>query len=389
MGLFNLEVGNPFEVLSGSFETILWGADSYFLRLEFDPTGGTSFQLMGTSQLLSVPYALNSSSVALTSPNGTTFEVTVDDAGNLATNCIPDPSQADAGVDQIDVTGTNATLQGNTPVYGSGTWGIITGVGGNITELENPSSTFTGLIDETYKLEWAISNACGIASDTVNINFVWNCGYPITDSRDGKIYSTVQIGTQCWMAQNLNIGIMIAGTISQTNNGTIEKYCYNNLESNCDVYGGLYQWDEMMQYTTEAGALGICPVGWHLPTTNEWHILTEYISSQPQYFCNENPNNNAKALASNTNWYTQTSVGCAVGNNLAANNATGFGVMAGGYFASSAFWQHLANGVIWSSSQKVVENNAWLIQLNWEKAFVGYYDTAKSSGFSVRCHKDN
>ena len=46
-----------------------------------------------------------------------------------------------------------------------------------------------------------------------------------------------------------------------TNNGIIEKYCYDNNPANCAIYGGLYQWNEMMQYTTQQGAQGICPNG--------------------------------------------------------------------------------------------------------------------------------
>jgi len=57
-----------------------------------------------------------------------------------------------------------------------------------------------------------------------------------------------------------------------SNNSVIEKYCYNNEEDSCTKYGGLYQWDEMMQYTTEQGVRGICPAGWHLPTDEEWKI---------------------------------------------------------------------------------------------------------------------
>jgi hypothetical protein len=98
-----------------------------------------------------------------------------------------------------------------------------------------------------------------------------------TDTRDGKVYTTVYIGTQCWMKQNLNIGTRIAGAGNQTNNGTIEKYCYDDNESNCDYYGGLYQWNEMMQYTTTQGVKGICPKGWHLPTNNEWNVLSTFL----------------------------------------------------------------------------------------------------------------
>ncbi|MEI7982543.1 MAG: FISUMP domain-containing protein [Bacteroidota bacterium] len=69
------------------------------------------------------------------------------------------------------------------------------------------------------------------------------CGQQIIDARDGKAYSTVLIGTQCWLAENLNVGVRIDGVQEQTNNGTIEKYCYNKDEANCAIYGDLYQWN--------------------------------------------------------------------------------------------------------------------------------------------------
>jgi len=69
-----------------------------------------------------------------------------------------------------------------------------------------------------------------------------SCGNPFTDSRDGKTYNTVQIGDQCWFKENLNVGTRINGVQEQTDNSVIEKYCYADLESNCDIYGGLYQW---------------------------------------------------------------------------------------------------------------------------------------------------
>ncbi len=87
------------------------------------------------------------------------------------------------------------------------------------------------------------------------------------DDRDGQqYYSTVLIDDQCWMAENLNYGDQIDGMYNQTNNSIIEKYCYNDLESNCDSLGGLYQWNELMEYTTEEGTQGICPDGWHVAT---------------------------------------------------------------------------------------------------------------------------
>ena len=96
----------------------------------------------------------------------------------------------------------------------------------------------------------------------------------------GQTYNTVLIGTQCWMKENLNIGTRINGDQEQTNNQTIEKYCYNDEENNCDEYGGLYQWDEMMQYTSLEAIQGICPDGWHLPSDEEWKILEGNADTQ-------------------------------------------------------------------------------------------------------------
>ena len=56
----------------------------------------------------------------------------------------------------------------------------------------------------------------------------FKCGTSEIEDDEGNIYSTGKIGTQCWMAENLNIGIMISGTIHASNDDTIEKYCYNN-----------------------------------------------------------------------------------------------------------------------------------------------------------------
>ena len=100
-----------------------------------------------------------------------------------------------------------------------------------------------------------------------------DCPESFTDPRDGKEYTAVAIGDQCWMAENLNVGTMISGSQDPTNNGTIEKFCYDNNASNCDQYGGLYSWDEMMQYSDEESTQGICPDGWHLPSDMEFMAL--------------------------------------------------------------------------------------------------------------------
>ena len=108
----------------------------------------------------------------------------------------------------------------------------------------------------------------------------FKCGDTLIDIRDGQKYATVQIGTQCWMAQNLNYGIMIVG-IDQSNNAIAEKYCYHNDTNNCLLYGGLYQFNEVMDYNFTPGSKGLCPDGWHVPTDEEYTILSSNYPNSP------------------------------------------------------------------------------------------------------------
>jgi uncharacterized protein (TIGR02145 family) len=232
-----------------------------------------------------------------------------------------------------------------------------------------------GFYSETMKVKVNAEAAAG-----------WQCGDILVDTRDGQEYETVQIGQQCWMAENLNIGNRIDGVNEQTDNGIIEKYCYNNSETNCNTYGGLYQWDEMMNYTTTAGVQGICPDGWHLPTDGEWTALTNYVSSQPEYLCNSNTTYIAKDLAATTNWNTYSET-CAVGNNLAANNATGFTALPGGFrYPDGSFYNVNDYGSWWSSPQGGA-SDSWNRDLRYYNAHVGWYNNGKLNGFSVRCLK--
>jgi len=104
----------------------------------------------------------------------------------------------------------------------------------------------------------------------------------LVDIRDNRTYQVVNIGTQVWMAENLNIGERIDGSKSQANNGIIEKYNYSDKAEYGADHGGLYQWDELMLYTTEVGTQGICPAGWHIPSHEEWKQMEIEIGMSEQ-----------------------------------------------------------------------------------------------------------
>jgi uncharacterized protein (TIGR02145 family) len=155
----------------------------------------------------------------------------------------------------------------------------------------------------------------------------WLCGQDIVDTRDGQHYTTVQIGNQCWMAENLNIGSMINGFSQATDNGIIEKHCYDDDLANCTTYGGLYTWNEIMKYDTVVGIKGICPEGWHIPTSVEFCDLINAADSGSfscnfGYFGNDAGDNLRET--GTTHW---------VAPNSGATNSSGFSALPAGIFA--------------------------------------------------------
>ena len=212
----------------------------------------------------------------------------------------------------------------------------------------------------------------------------YQCGDPFTDPRNGQTYNTVQIGDQCWMAENLNIGIRIDGTEEMTNNSVIEKYCYNNSNTNCNEYGGLYQWNEMMEYSTTPGVQGICPAGWHIPTDYEWKILEGTVDSQYPV---------GDPIWNNIDWR-----GYDVGINLKSTsgwhesgNGSGlycFDALPGGYrFMDGSFPGLTRSATFWSSSEYTT-NSGWHRHLNFDYDNVYRGSNIMSYGFSVRCVHD-
>lgn len=198
---------------------------------------------------------------------------------------------------------------------------------------------------------------------------------------EGQIYNTVLIGNQCWLAENLNAGIMISNT-NPSNNGIIEKYCYDNIPENCDFYGGLYKWDEMMEYTTTQGVQGICPPNWHLPTEFEWKQLEGEVDSQYDYLdpiWNQTGFRGFDAglnLKSVTGWFPSGN-----GTDLYGFTALPSGRWAGGF-------ELITNTTFYWSSTELNYNEAWYRELYYNDDGIGRDEYSKTRGYPVRCLKD-
>lgn len=209
-------------------------------------------------------------------------------------------------------------------------------------------------------------------SHTPNNDQFLICSDSLTDPRDGKKYGTVQIGTQCWMTQNLNLGTMIPGTGDQANNGIIEKYCYDNLEINCTTYGALYQWTEMMQYTSVQKAQGICPGNFHIPSDGEWSVLVTFLGGDSV----------AGGKLKETGFLYWNSP------NTGASNETGFSALgAGNRIGSGTFLNYNTESKIWSSTYHNT-NSAWFRNLYNTNPWIFQNNHGKNNGLSVRCLKN-
>jgi len=201
---------------------------------------------------------------------------------------------------------------------------------------------------------------------------------------EDQIYNTVIIGDQCWFKENLNVGTMIPSIDEMQHNGIFEKYCYDDNEDNCLEYGGLYQWNEMMQYSSIEGVKGICPEGWHLPCDDEWKILegtadSQYGVGDPEWDNEGNRGYDAgKMLKSMTSW-----------NSINGLNYYGFNAVPAGARYNGNTINLGIQGIFWTSSFWTSSEN-----LSWGRGMDHFtskirrtYDN-KNRGFSVRCLKD-
>jgi len=178
-------------------------------------------------------------------------------------------------------------------------------------------------------------------------------GGSFKDARDGKEYRTVEIGTQTWMAENLNYNA--SGSL-----------CYNNDPANCKKYGRLYNWET---------AKKACPAGWHLPSKDEWRALANSVSNTATA--------GAKLKAGN-GWNSYQ------GNSGNGSDDYDFSALPGGAVnGGGGGSSNIGISSAWWTSTERDNNNAWPSIINSDSDMLALIiDIPKLSGLSVRCLKD-
>lgn len=307
----------------------------------------------------------------------TTKQVIVSGGSNLPPNPAANPNPEDGAVDMIILVSLQWTA--DDPDQDPLVFDVYFSTSPNpekVAEGIETNSYDPGTLEYNTTYYWMIKTrddhdhaTTGPIWSFTTGSHVFACGDDITDPRDGKIYGTVAIGEQCWMSQNMNIGMRINGNQDMSDDGSIEKYCYDDIDANCDEFGAIYQWDEMMQYASDVD--GICPEGWHLPALEEWEALEIALGM---------PEDQATATSG---WQ-----GTYEGNALKQGGSTGFNALMGGNRSTSgSFTLGGLATAFWTATQSTTYN-ARARTLDDEHGAINHTNYNKEYGHAVRCLKD-
>jgi len=190
----------------------------------------------------------------------------------------------------------------------------------------------------------------------------------------GQTYKTVKIGTQTWMAENLNYNA--SGSM-----------CYNNQASNCTTYGRLYNWATAMDLNSDCNYnvcasqvqpkhSGICPQGWHIPSNADWYVLMTAVGGSSTA---------VKHLKAKTGWNSCGPSGS--GSSYLCEDTYGFSALPGGGCNGTSFYGAGYNGGWWSSTERDNTSTSYRY-LNYNDQYADWNSDDKALLFSVRCLQD-
>jgi uncharacterized protein (TIGR02145 family) len=301
-----------------SLTNVNWAIGAKFMQVELDL--GSGYIEIGTKQMLSVPNALHAGSV------------------------------------HVQVSATGDTLY-----VGDGSFVIVPGIS------EANQTNGGGTTGTTY-------HTCG-AENIHNADLTYGT---MTD-QEGNEYKTIVIGTQEWMAENLNTSIYRNGDAIATSlndagwqstmNGAWSHY--NNEASYACPHGKLYNWYACVDPRQ------LCPSGWHVPSDPEWTTLIGQLGGEG--VAGGKMKTTGTLQLANGLWYAP---------NTGATNSAGFSGAPQGYRYFTGEYDLLGSNVFWWSTDAFLTNNAWSWFLSHTESGSFRSDFDKNSGFSVRCLRD-
>ena len=305
-----------------------------------------------------------------------------------------------------NITASSATLKGNADgnylslTTVSFDWGTTTNYG-----LTIPANSASGyfyadvmvlLAGTTYHYRIKAVNSLGttVGNDMTFTTFFTGITGTVIDV-EGNSYKTIGIGSQIWMAENLETTKFNNGTsIPIVTDGAAwaalvtPGYCWynNDAAANKATYGAMYNW--YVVDPTSNGGKNVCPTNWHVPSIEQWSTLTNFLINNG-YGYGGSGTDIGKSMAATSGWNTNGTAGY-IGNDQASNNSSGFTALPGGARYDDGTFNYLRQfGRWWSSTENSIYNALGpYMDTNSNTVYVTWGST-KQSGLSVRCIKDN
>ena len=327
---------------TGVFSEIEWSLGSYFLGIELSIDGPNDYVAMGTTQLLSVPYALyaaNSGNATPTTPDLDSVLAENNSANSQQIKNLQDPTEAQDAATKAYIDALIANLQ---------------------SQIDNTEAA------------------------------------SVTDI-DGNTYNYIAYGTQVWTVDNAAMVTYRDGTLipqvtgaTEWSNLTTGAWCYHN---NDPTKPRFYNWYAVMGiHDTDPDTPNkeFAPDGWHVPSDAEWTTLENHLIANSYNYDQTNTGNKiAKSMASNTGWvFSSTEIG-AVSNDQSLNNSSEFNAFPEATRINDGSFDSDGEGfdtIFWSST--VADLGSWYRLLNYESSSLGRGASNNQSGFSVRFVRD-
>jgi uncharacterized protein (TIGR02145 family) len=270
--------------------------------------------------------------------------------------------------------------------------GIYQKIGTAVNEIYSdvnilPNTTYYYVITQKVNNQESVYSE-KISATTGNL---WSCGEELVYG--GKNYKTIKIGEQCWFQEDLNV----EGSVNAKCN--IEKKCYNNSEAMCKKYGAFYNYENISCGEDKEGIQGICPLGWRIPTDEDWKTLEMEAGmreEQRNLYGLRGVNEASKLSGEYELWQE----GVLKNNNVFG--VSNFNILPAGlqsFFKVNSFLKLGETNIFWSSTKanegllKVEDCNSWetayfVREINYNSTQIKRYCLSKNSAAHLRCMRD-